>query len=477
MIKSQSILYTGFFSILLLMAIFTSIAFSVLDQSVERIDTIVNINNAKSELLNRMRTMARERNITLQKMLHETSEPLIEQLWKDIGDYGGQFVYAREQLLAMELTPQERAFLKLQSDQSQVIAPLQHRIAELIIFNDRQAASQILNQQALPLQDKVFEVLSDLLNIQKQTAAMAVEDAAKDYRQAMVTMALVAVVIFFVSITIIVYIIKRITATESKLLFHKDNLEALVDARTQELEGALRLAEQANITKSEFVSTVSHELRTPLTSIKAALGLINGGAVGSFPKKMQMMLDIAESNTGRLIYLINDLLDIQKIESGKIDFDFSDVDVHEILRRAVNNASAHASNNGVDINIKSDYSVDTVFTDAERLLQVIDNVLSNAIKFSTKNDVIDINVKDLGAEIKISVADHGDGIPLAFQDKLFDKFTQADASDTRSYGGTGLGMNISRSIMLELQGSIDFTSSNAGTTFWVEIPKQPGAKS
>ena len=471
MIKSQSILYTGFFSILLLMAVFTSIAFSVLDQSVERIDTIVNNNNAKSELLNRMRTVARERNISLQKMVHEKSERVLEQLWNEIIQYGGQFVAAREELMSMGLTPQERAFLQRQAEQSRVIAPLQHQIAELIIFNERDEASQLLNTKALPLQDKVFEVLSDLLEIQKQTAAMAVEDADDDYHRAMVTMALVAVVIFFVSLNIIIYIIKRITTSENKLLFHKDNLEALVDARTHELEGALKLAEQANITKSEFVSTVSHELRTPLTSIKAALGLINGGAVGRFPEKMQMMLDIAEANTQRLIFLINDLLDIQKIESGRMDFHFKDVKLLALVQRAVNDASAQASNNRVGINLNSDYIVDTVHTDAERLLQVIDNVLSNAIKFSKKNDHVDINIKDLGGEVEISVADHGGGIPLDFRDKLFDKFTQADASDSRTYGGTGLGMNISKSIITRLGGSIDFDSSDSGTIFHIKLPK------
>lgn len=471
MIKSQSILYTGFFSILLLMAVFTSIAFSVLDQSVERIDTIVNKNNAKSELLNRMRTVARERNISLQKMVHEKSERVLEQLWNEIIQYGGQFVAAREELMSMGLTPQERAFLQRQAEQSRVIAPLQHQIAELIIFNERDEASQLLNTKALPLQDKVFEVLSDLLEIQKQTAAMAVEDADDDYHRAMVTMALVAVVIFFVSLNIIIYIIRRITTSENKLLFHKDNLEALVDARTHELEGALKLAEQANITKSEFVSTVSHELRTPLTSIKAALGLINGGAVGRFPEKMQMMLDIAEANTQRLIFLINDLLDIQKIESGRMDFHFKDVKLLALVQRAVNDASAQASNNRVGINLNSDYIVDTVHTDAERLLQVIDNVLSNAIKFSTKNDHVDINIKDLGGEVEISVTDHGGGIPLDFRDKLFDKFTQADASDSRTYGGTGLGMNISKSIITRLGGSIDFDSSDSGTIFHIKLPK------
>lgn len=476
MIKSRTILYSGFFTIILLMAIFTSTAFRVLDQSVERIDTIVNINNAKSELLNRMRTVARERNISLQKMVYETSSPALESLWADLGHYGGEFVAAREALMAMELTPQERAFLSRQAEQSQIVAPLQHQIAELVIFDDRKLARKLLIEKALPLQDKVFEVLSDLLDIQKQTAAMAVEEAEGDYNQAMITMALVAVVIFFVSINIIIYIIRRITKTEKHLLYHTNNLESLVEARTQELEDALRLAEQANITKSEFVSTVSHELRTPLTSIKAALGLINGGAVGSFPEKMQMMLDIAEANTKRLIYLINDLLDIQKVESGMMAFHFADTDLAELIQRAINNARAHADNNNIKLRQNLNSSVANIYTDPERLLQVFDNVISNAIKFSPGDDVVDIEVKAEADEIVVSVSDHGTGIPMEFRDKLFDKFTQADASDTRTYGGTGLGMNISKSIMHELNGNIDFTSSESGTTFYITIPVRDRAE-
>lgn len=453
------------------MAIFTSIAFGVLNESVQRLDTIVNNNNAKSELLNRMRTVARERNITLQKMLHEKSEAQLDQLWKDMGNYGGEFVAARTVLVMMALTPQERAFLQLQAEQSQIIAPLQHRIAELIIFDDRAEARRLLVEQALPLQDNVFELLSDLLDIQKHTATMALDDAEEDYRQAMIIMAIVAVIIFFVSINIIVYIIRRITRTEETLLLHKDNLEIMVDERTEELEGALELAEQANITKSEFVSTVSHELRTPLTSIKASIGLINGGAVGSFPESMQMMLDIAESNTERLIYLINDLLDIQKIEAGLMTFKFEDVNLEELIHRSVENTHAYSTHNNISLNLMSLDSVDTVYTDPDRLLQVLDNVLSNAIKFSMKNGVVDVELMDQGDLASIMITDHGPGIPLDFQSQLFEKFTQADASDTRKYGGAGLGMNISKSIMHELEGSITFKSSASGTTFWIEVPK------
>lgn len=453
------------------MAIFTSIGFGVLNQSVQRLDAVVNNNNSKTELLNHMRTVARERNINLQKMVNESSEELIEQLWAEMSQYGGEFVEAREILMAMALTPQERAFLQQQAEQSRIIAPLQHQIAELIVFNDRDKARKLLAEKALPLQDKIFDVLSDLLSIQKQTAAMALEDAEEDYHRAMIIMAVVAIIIFFISINIIVYIIKRITRTEETLLFHKNNLEALVDARTEELEGALRLAELANKTKSEFVSTVSHELRTPLTSIRASIGLIKGGTVGDLPDNMQMMLDIAESNTERLIYLINDLLDIQKIEAGQMAFNCKDTKLKELLQQAVEHNQAYAVQNSISLNLEFVDGVDTVYTDPDRLLQVIDNVLSNAIKFSGTDGEVEVEVKDQANSLSIAIIDHGEGIPLAFQDKIFDKFTQADASDTRKYGGTGLGMNISRAIMEELKGTISFTSSSQGTTFWIEVPK------
>ena len=224
--------------------------------------------------------------------------------------------------------------------------------------------------------------------------------------------------------------------------------------------------------KNEFVSTVSHELRTPLTAIRGSLGLINGGAMGEIPDKAANLLTLAGNNTERLLLLINDILDIQKIESGKMEFHFVCTALMPFIRQAVLENKAYGEQYKVEFVI-SDTTEDTyVFADEGRLKQVIANLLSNAAKFSPKNSSVEICV-DLSENenVLISISDHGTGIPEEFRDKLFEKFTQSDSSTTRRIGGTGLGLSITKAIVEKHNGKISYTSkTNEGTTFVIELP-------
>jgi len=224
--------------------------------------------------------------------------------------------------------------------------------------------------------------------------------------------------------------------------------------------------------KNEFISTVSHELRTPLTSIRGSLGLISGGAVGDLPAQADEMLKIATNNTERLLLLINDILDIQKIESGQMAFKFQKLEVMPFLKKALADNAAYGEQHGVMFRIVKRLENAYVYADKDRLMQVMANLLSNAAKFSPDNESVEINVAYHNDDsLRISVTDHGPGIPVEFQSKLFDKFTQSDSSDARQKGGTGLGLNISRAIIEKHGGRIDFISrKNIGTTFFIELP-------
>lgn len=224
--------------------------------------------------------------------------------------------------------------------------------------------------------------------------------------------------------------------------------------------------------KNEFVSTVSHELRTPLTSIRGSLGLLTGGAMGELSKPVNEMLKIAGNNTERLLLLINDILDIQKIESGQMALKFQSLELKSFLEQAVKEHAAYGEQFGVDFVINSMVDDAWVFADKDRLMQVIANLLSNAAKFSPRDNAVEINVAPHHDDrIRISVTDHGPGIPVDFHDKIFEKFTQSDSSDTRQKGGTGLGLNISKTIVEKHGGRIDFVSHEGlGTTFFIELP-------
>ncbi|MDH5766220.1 MAG: PAS domain S-box protein, partial [Gammaproteobacteria bacterium] len=218
--------------------------------------------------------------------------------------------------------------------------------------------------------------------------------------------------------------------------------------------------------KNEFISTVSHELRTPLTSIRGSLGLITGGAVGELPQQAREMLNIASNNTERLLMLINDILDIQKIESGLLTFKFNTIKLTPFLEQAIDNNKTYG--NQYSVNFKLAHTIDniSVYADSDRLMQVMNNLMSNAAKFSPPNETVEISAAIHNDTIRISVTDNGPGIPEEFQPKLFDKFTQSDSSDNRAKEGTGLGLSITKMIVEKHGGRIGFISKQGiGTTF------------
>lgn len=222
--------------------------------------------------------------------------------------------------------------------------------------------------------------------------------------------------------------------------------------------------------KDDFISTVSHELRTPLTSIKGSLGLLNNMSASSIDAKMASLLSIAQNNTDRLLFLINDILDISKIESGHIVFHFQPLDLVAVTKEAIANNSSY--DNDVRLSfVEPPEHVVWVNADRDRILQVVYNLLSNAAKFSKTGGQVDISIHEEDNKIRMSVRDYGVGISKDFIPKLFDKFTQADSSASRRVGGTGLGLSISKTIIERHHGSIEVESEiGKGSTFSIILP-------
>ncbi|HFF1830641.1 TPA: ATP-binding protein [Pseudomonas aeruginosa] len=222
--------------------------------------------------------------------------------------------------------------------------------------------------------------------------------------------------------------------------------------------------------KNEFVSTVSHELRTPLTSIAGSLGLINGEALGPVPNAMREMLLIAQSNSQRLRQLIDDLLDMDKLLAGKMSFIPQQLDIDSFLAECVTSHQGFARQHDVQLSYTGG-PVAQVTADPMRLQQVLSNLLSNALKFSPAGSQVLLSAQALGGQIRILVVDQGPGVPAEFVDRLFEKFSQADASDRRQKGGTGLGLAISKELMERMGGCIGFyPRPGGGSVFWVELP-------
>ncbi|MDT9600674.1 ATP-binding protein [Sphingosinicella rhizophila] len=223
--------------------------------------------------------------------------------------------------------------------------------------------------------------------------------------------------------------------------------------------------------KSEFVSTVSHELRTPLTSIMGSLGMLAGGAAGTLPDKAARLIDIAFSNSERLVRLINDILDIEKIEAGRMNFSVHAVPLPSLLDQAIQANRAYAEGLGVELILDPLPEDASVLADYDRMMQVITNLISNAAKYSPRDGEVRITVQPLDRRFRITVADQGPGIPEDFRPRIFSKFAQADATDTRQKGGTGLGLSIVKEIVTRLGGEVSFDSiEGKGTCFHVDLP-------
>ena len=230
---------------------------------------------------------------------------------------------------------------------------------------------------------------------------------------------------------------------------------------------------QVDRMKDDFISTVSHELRTPLTSIQGSLALLRGDALGELSEEAAGILDIATRNSERLARLINELLDVEKIIAGKMVFTVSECDAVRLTRQSVESMTAFALNHGVDINFIADGAAElSCLVDPDRFHQVMANLLSNACKYSPVDSVVTVSVAADGPMVRVTISDHGPGIPEAFQNRIFGRFNQADGSDTKSHGGTGLGLAICKSLVEAMNGTIDFeTSSIAGTSFWFLLPR------
>ncbi|HET7433549.1 MAG TPA: ATP-binding protein [Thermoanaerobaculia bacterium] len=221
--------------------------------------------------------------------------------------------------------------------------------------------------------------------------------------------------------------------------------------------------------KKDFVATVSHELRTPLTSIRGSLGLLASGVMGELAPEAKQLVEVAERNGIRLITLINDILDFEKLENGKLELEFSAAPLTRILERSIEAIASVACEEGVRIALQSEDGA--VFGDEARLIQVMVNLLSNAVKFSPRGAVITVAATIENGWANIAVTDRGRGIPPERQRLLFQRFQQIDSSDSRTKGGTGLGLAICKAIVEQHGGTISCASTpDEGTTFSFRVP-------
>jgi two-component system sensor histidine kinase/response regulator len=227
--------------------------------------------------------------------------------------------------------------------------------------------------------------------------------------------------------------------------------------------------------KNEFISVVSHELRTPLTSIVGSLGLL--ARMDDLAEQTQTLLRIAQGNAQRLVRLINDILDVEKIDSGLLTIATEPVELEALLHSALQATQGYAEQHGVTLVLASSDAPAWVRANTDRLMQVLANMLSNAAKFSPRSAHVEVRLERVRDTFRVSVTDHGPGVPEDFKLRIFGKFAQADSSSSRPRGGTGLGLAISKSIIEKLGGKMGYVSTfGQGATFYFDLDAHPQAQ-
>ncbi|MES2130306.1 MAG: two-component regulator propeller domain-containing protein [Pseudomonadota bacterium] len=224
--------------------------------------------------------------------------------------------------------------------------------------------------------------------------------------------------------------------------------------------------------KTEFISTVSHELRTPLTAIRGGLSLVANGVVGAIPPGVAQLVHIALASAERLTRLINDLLDVQKIEAGMLSLTLRQLPLRALVETAIASHQDYARRHDVRLLLDGAVPDWQVRVDVDRFAQVLDNLFSNACKYSPKQEAVRVRINLAGDDqVRIEVADHGPGIPTVFRERIFQKFSQADASDTRAKEGSGLGLSIAKELVEQMGGGIGYVCPpEGGTVFWIVLP-------
>lgn len=291
--------------------------------------------------------------------------------------------------------------------------------------------------------------------------SIAAELDIKEKNILIMTGLIIVLAIFLISTMVMAIRIKHIERKRHETELHAKQAIFARDA-----------ALQANVLKSEFISTVSHELRTPLTSIMGAIGLLNERTMPDMPDGVKNLLDLAYRNADRLLLVINDLLDMEKIESGNMEYNFQSIDLDDLIKEAVIANEPFAEQYHVHLRYQRKNTGIKVNADTNRIMQVLTNLISNAVKFTPAGSTVKIAASRRNKNhVRVTISDLGPGIPKKYRLKIFEKFSQVESADTRQYGGTGLGLAISKELIEKHRGTIGlYDNKPRGTTFYFDLP-------
>jgi len=450
--SSAAWLFASAALIVVIMIIIAIISLQGMESIRARAETIVSNQIAKMELVVKMRASARERTVILQRMILLDDPFKRDEEYMRFNHYGAEFANARITYINNNLTDIEKSLLEKQGSISSVAVPLQNQVVDLVAVEEMEAARSLLTDQAVPLQDQVLTTLTELHELNQQNARRMVKEATFAYRDARLWMLLATSVA--IAIVLLMSVIIYIRASQIN----------------RERENHLLEINRANQAKSAFLANMSHEIRTPLTAI---IGFAEASLDSEQTMKERLMALRTIARSGKhLLKVINDILDLSKIEAEKLEVEKIEFSLFQLMSDIESIARMQAADKGLVFRINYDFPVPkTVVSDPLRLKQVLFNLISNAIKFTDTGHVhINISCNPVQKNLSFSVIDSGIGISERQLTNIFSAFTQEDASTSRRYGGTGLGLSLSRLLVGEMGGTIDVKSTKGvGSNFIVTL--------